>query len=97
MAVWRAKNANEWAQAAEDCVRRFIDKTDEELQAIALPMWDDLVKYSNKGQYGKFIRKSKKYAVHDPDNRFKVGDAVRIRECRPLSRTKRWEVLADGA
>ena len=32
-----------------------IDKTDEELQAIAFPMWDDLIKYSNKGQYGKFI------------------------------------------
>ena len=31
--------------------------TDEEILAIADPMWDDLVKYSNKGQYGKFIRK----------------------------------------
>ena len=34
----------------------IIDKTDEELQAIAFPMWDDLIKYSNKGQYGKFVR-----------------------------------------
>ena len=34
----------------------IIDKTDEELQEIAFPMWDDLIKYSNKGQYGKFIR-----------------------------------------
>ena len=34
----------------------IIDKTDEELEQIAFPMWDDLVKYSNKGQYGKFIR-----------------------------------------
>ena len=33
----------------------IIDKTDDELQEIALPMWDDLIKYSNKGQYGKFI------------------------------------------
>ena len=33
----------------------IIDKTDEELEQIAFPMWDDLVKYSNKGQYGKFI------------------------------------------
>ncbi len=30
--------------------------TDEEILAIADPMWDELVKYSNKGQYGKFIR-----------------------------------------
>ncbi|MGD2082132.1 MAG: hypothetical protein PVF91_04150 [Chromatiales bacterium] len=34
----------------------IIEKTDEELLEIALPMWDDLIKYSNKGQYGKFIR-----------------------------------------
>ena len=46
--------------------------------------------------YGKFIRQSKKYAAHDPSNRFKVGDIVRIQECRPLSKTKRWEVLIDG-
>ncbi len=47
--------------------------------------------------YEKFIRKSKKYAAHDPDNRAKVGEMVRIRECRPISKTKRWVVLADGA
>jgi small subunit ribosomal protein S17 len=46
--------------------------------------------------YKKFIRRSKKYAAHDPEKRFKVGDNVRIRECRPISKTKRWEVLADG-
>ncbi|MGA0346473.1 MAG: 30S ribosomal protein S17 [Alphaproteobacteria bacterium] len=46
--------------------------------------------------YGKFIRQSKKYAAHDASNRFKVGDMVRIQECRPLSKTKRWEVLIDG-
>ena len=34
----------------------IIDKTDEEIMEIALPMWADLVKYSNKGQYGKFVR-----------------------------------------
>jgi small subunit ribosomal protein S17 len=47
--------------------------------------------------YKKFIRKSKKYAVHDPENRCKLGDRVRIRECRPISKTKQWEVLAEGA
>ena len=34
----------------------IIDKTDEELQEIAFAFWDDLIQYSNKGQYGKFIR-----------------------------------------
>jgi small subunit ribosomal protein S17 len=41
----------------------------------------------------KTIRKSKKYRAHDENNTFKVGDAVRIIECAPRSKTKRWEVL----
>ena len=41
----------------------------------------------------KTIRKSKKYRAHDEKNAFKVGDAVRIIECTPKSKTKRWEVL----
>ncbi len=46
--------------------------------------------------YKKFIRRSKKYSAHDPENGCKTGDVVRIRECRPISKSKRWEVLADG-
>ncbi|PIE15607.1 MAG: 30S ribosomal protein S17 [Rhodobacterales bacterium] len=42
----------------------------------------------------KTIRKSKKYRAHDANNQFKVGDTVRIQECAPMSKTKRWEVLA---
>jgi small subunit ribosomal protein S17 len=41
----------------------------------------------------KTIRKSKKYRAHDEKNTFKTGDAVRIIECAPKSKTKRWEVL----
>ena len=47
--------------------------------------------------YKKFVRRSKKYHAHDEANQFKTGDQVRIRECRPLSRTKRWEVVAESA
>ena len=46
--------------------------------------------------YKKYIVRSKKYLVHDEENRSKVGDTVRIRECRPLSKRKRWEVLYDN-
>ena len=46
--------------------------------------------------YKKFIRRSKKYAAHDELNQFKVGDIVRIRECRPLAKSKTWEVLVDA-
>lgn len=47
--------------------------------------------------YKKFVRKSKKYHAHDEANQYKAGDTVRIRECRPLSRTKRWEVVVETA
>ena len=46
--------------------------------------------------YKKYIRRSKKYAVHDAGNRCTVGEAVRIRETRPLSKTKHWEVIFDA-
>ena len=42
----------------------------------------------------KTVRKSKKYRAHDPQNQFKTGDKVRIQECAPISKTKRWEVIA---
>jgi small subunit ribosomal protein S17 len=45
--------------------------------------------------YKKVIRRSKRYTAHDEANLHKVGDVVRIRECRPVSKRKRWEVLAD--
>jgi small subunit ribosomal protein S17 len=47
--------------------------------------------------YKKYITRSKKYAAHDEANRFKVGDQVSIRECRPISKRKCWEVLVDTA
>ena len=47
--------------------------------------------------YKKFIRRSKKYHAHDEQNRFKIGDHVRIQECAPISKLKQWEVLAEGA
>ena len=46
---------------------------------------------------GKTVRRSKKYHAHDENNVFSVGDQVRIQECRPISKTKSWEVIQDGA
>ena len=45
--------------------------------------------------YKKFIRRSKRFAAHDEANVCKVGDVVYIRECRPISKTKRWEVVSE--
>lgn len=47
--------------------------------------------------YKKFITRSKKYSVHDEQNTFKKGDNVRIIECRPISKRKRWRVFDDSA
>lgn len=46
--------------------------------------------------YKKIIRRSKRYHAHDPENVHGVGDVVRIRECRPVSKLKSWEVLAEA-
>ncbi len=43
-------------------------------------------------RYGKTVVKTKKYKVHDEENKCNEGDRVRITETRPLSRTKRWEL-----
>ncbi len=43
--------------------------------------------------YKKSIKKTKKYKAHDKDNVSNVGDLVRIRETRPLSKTKRWRMV----
>ncbi len=47
--------------------------------------------------YKKIIKRSKRYHAHDEANHYKVGDSVRIRECRPISKTKSWEVVSDAA
>ena len=45
----------------------------------------------------KTVRRSKKYHAHDENNTFKVGDMVRIEESAPISKNKRWVVLAKQA
>ena len=49
--------------------------------------------------YKKYIRRSKKFLAHDAENACRIGDTVKIEECRPLSKTKSWrlvKVLAEG-
>ncbi len=46
--------------------------------------------------YKKFITRSNRFMAHDEANASKVGDIVRIRECRPVSKRKSWEVLSDS-
>ena len=46
--------------------------------------------------YHKFISRSKKFGAHDELNRFKEGDEVSIQECKPISKSKTWEVIVEG-
>lgn len=45
----------------------------------------------------KIIRSTKKYRAHDEANTFKIGDTVRIEECAPISKTKRWRVVTEAS
>ena len=47
-------------------------------------------------KYRKFMKRTKKYHVHDPGNTKQVGDTVEIRECTPLSKTKSFRILGSG-
>jgi len=64
-------------------VRSSMDKT-------AVVVVDRLKKH---GTYAKYIRRYSKYLVHDPMNKCQMGDKVRIVECRPISKNKRWQLL----
>ena len=46
--------------------------------------------------FQKTVRRAKKYHAHDEGNVKKEGDVVRIQECKPISKTKRWEVIGDS-
>jgi small subunit ribosomal protein S17 len=43
--------------------------------------------------YGKYIRRTRKFMAHDPENACQIGDKVRIMETRPLSRQKKWRLV----
>ncbi len=43
--------------------------------------------------YGKFMKKSTKFHIHDENNECAVGDTVQISECRPISKTKSWKLV----
>jgi small subunit ribosomal protein S17 len=44
-------------------------------------------------QYKRYIRRRKKYAIHDESNECRVGDTVRFVDTRPLSKSKRWRLV----
>jgi small subunit ribosomal protein S17 len=53
----------------------------------------EVVNLASHPIYKKIIRKKSKFVAHNPDNKAKLEDRVRIVETRPLSKTKRWRVV----
>jgi len=50
-------------------------------------------RYVKHPKYKKYMKVTKKYHVHNPGNRAKTGETVTIRSCRPLSKTKSFEIV----
>ena len=44
--------------------------------------------------YGKYVRRTTKLHAHDENNECRIGDLVTIKQCRPLSKTKAWTLVA---
>ncbi len=53
-------------------------------------------RYVKHPKYKKYMKINKKYHVHNPGNRAKEGDTVTIRSCRPLSKTKSFEIVFEN-
>ena len=64
-------------------VSAAMDKT-------AVVVIERLVKHP---EYGRYIRRRKKFVIHDEKNECRAGDTVRFMETRPLSKTKRWRLV----
>lgn len=59
------------------------------MEKTALILVERLTKHRT---YGKYVRRRSKYMAHDPQNRCRIGDKVRIVESRPISKRKRWQI-----
>ena len=63
--------------------------TSESMDKTAVVVIERVVKHP---VYKRYVRRRKKYAIHDEQNQCKIGDTVEIIESRPLSSSKRWRV-----
>ena len=52
-------------------------------------------RYTKHPKYKKYMKSTKKYHAHNPGNKAKEGDKVTIRSCRPLSKTKHFEIISE--
>ncbi len=53
----------------------------------------EVVRRVRHAKFGKIVKRTKKFYVHDEQNQCAIGDLVRVEETRPLSRLKRWQLV----
>ena len=83
-----ASNGNAADQVQEKLKRTVIGRVlSNKSEQTATVLVERKVKHP---VYGKYVRRSKKYRVHDSENQLNIGDVVQIKECRPMSKTKSW-------
>jgi small subunit ribosomal protein S17 len=54
----------------------------------------EVTRLTKHARYHKYYKVTKRFAAHDPENAYAVGDKVRIEDSRPVSKTKRWTIIA---
>jgi len=62
----------------------------DKMDKTAVVLFERKVKHP---KYGKYVKKSTKYKIHDENNKCKMGDIVTITEVRPISKDKSWELV----
>ena len=62
----------------------------DKMNKTAVVLFERKVKHP---KYGKYIKKSTKFKIHDEDNKCKIGDIVTITEVRPISKDKTWKLV----
>jgi len=60
------------------------------MDKTAVVVIERLVKHPT---YKRYVRRRKKYAIHDEENTCRIGDTIRFAEARPLSKNKRWRLV----
>ncbi|URJ27988.1 30S ribosomal protein S17 [Candidatus Blochmannia vicinus] len=71
-----------------DRIRILIGRViSNKMNKSAVVSVERLIKHST---YGKFIKRTTKLHIHDPNNETSIGDIISVQECRPISKTKSW-------
>ena len=91
-AATKAAPAKTAGQKERSVLRRTNDGIVVSAQKTPMTAVVEITRQVRHAKYGKYIRRSQRYTVHDKKSECGIGDRVRIVETRPMSRHKHWRV-----